>query len=164
MKKSLVVLFAVLATMMVKAEGYYVVGLDGNWTTPTPQAKYKMSVNPDNSNEQMITLDIAAESKLKVAYSPDDANFTAEAKDWFPDGYSNELTVHDAGNYTIYCRTTKDADDSWYEHCLKLKKNAGSSIDAVIGAGTQSKKVMLNGTMYILRNGVYYNTNGTEVK
>lgn len=161
MKKSLVVLFAMLSAAMVNAAGYYVVGLGGDWGV---KPQYKMSVNPGNANEQMITLDIAAGSKLKVTYSADDATTTGAEADWFPAGMGNDLNVIDAGNYTIYCRITKDADDTWYEHCLKLEKNAGSSIDAVVGAGTQSKKVMLNGTMYILRNGVYYNTNGAEVK
>ncbi len=162
MKKSLVVLLAMFATVsMLNASGYYVVGVGGDWTI---KAQNKMAVNPENSNEQMITMDLAENDEFKVVYSADDATTTSAEADWFPAGMNNNYKVTEAGNYTIYCRTTKDGDSVWWYQCLFVQKNTGSAIDAVVGAQTQSKKVMLNGTMYILRNGVYYTTTGAEMK
>jgi hypothetical protein len=47
---------------------------------------------------------------------------------------------------------------------IYVEEATASSIDAFLGDHSKSVKIMENGQMYILCNGIRYNANGTAVK
>ena len=168
MKKSFVVLsmllFVALSAKAADAAIYYLVGTMNDWTT---SASYQFVKNEAQTGfeEYKITVDLAQNAEFK-ALKLKQGEETEDT--WYPGGaapnYGKDNKITEAGKYDIYFRPDGGGDAAWYYGVLYVEKATTTSIDAVVGAKTQSRKVMMNGTMYILRDGVYYNTNGAEVK
>jgi len=166
MKKSFVVLFALMMAATASAVDeaiYYIAGNMNEWATSNPA--YQMTRNTEAiGDEFVITLDLAAGAQFKVV------KVEGSTTTWIPDGMGNaygevsgtEITA--AGKYDIYFRPAKDGGDGWYEKMIFVQKNTGAGIDAVVGSSAKSVKIMENGNVYILRNGVKYNANGAAVK
>ena len=146
---------------------YFVIGLEGNWSTPLEKyqlARNQEALDNDGINEFFIKLDLKTTDQFKVIESTEDQT---GIKTWFPDpsdnfGQNGEITKD--GNYTIYFRPDYNGPDDWFCNCIKIVENEETGLDVVVGANAKSVKIMRNGTMYILRNGVLYTTNGIEVK
>ena len=92
------------------AKGYYLVGNMNGWT---PDSKYKLTVNPGNTAEYMITLYLEAAAELKVVYSADGAT----AQTWYPDPGDNKY-IGDEGRYTIYFRPDYQGGGDWHYGCI----------------------------------------------
>ncbi len=107
--------------------GYYLIGSMTGWEL---DGNYKLSVNPGNANEYMITTNIPANTQYKVVYS---AN--GSSKDtWYPGG--DNLTINDAGNYTFYFQSTWNS--SWNGYVYVAYNGApvyGINV-ATVGTGT----------------------------
>jgi hypothetical protein len=93
--------------------GYYLVGNMNGWT---PDSKYKLTENPANHGEYMITLLLEPTSQFKVVYSEDGTT----AKYWYPSdgpnyGEGGQITEDD--RYTVYFKPGTGGDD-WYYRCL----------------------------------------------
>ena len=168
MKKSLIVLSMImLVAFSAKAADaaiYYLVGTMNDWHT---SSEYQFAKNESQTEfeEYKITLNLEKNAEFKAIKLKQGS----ETEDtWYPGGatpnYGKAGQIAEAGKYDIYFRPDGHGDAAWYEGVLYVEKNTSTAIDAVVGAQTQSKKVMLNGTMYILRNGVYYTTTGAEMK
>ena len=105
---AMLLLFGVPGSMrFAKADGdgagYYLVGSMNGWTV---NAAYKLAENPNAAGEYMITLDLAADAEFKIVYSENGTSPTT----WYPDGENNNGTVDEAGNYTIYFRSTWNSE------------------------------------------------------
>ena len=169
MKKSLLILFALVATISANAVApvlYYLVGLENNWT---PQEKYQLArnqeaLNKDGINEFYITVDLKTTDQFKIVETEDDQ---VTIKTYFPSGTNNNYgekgEIQEAGKYTIYFRPEANGNDDWFYKVIYVQKNVETSVEKV-KLDVQSQKVLQNGTMYILRNGVRYNLNGAAVK
>jgi len=85
---------------------YYLVGSFNNWEY---SADYKLTANAAAAGEYMITLDIPANSTMKV-------QGISETEDpvWYPDGVGNDFSINDAGKYTIYFRPDGQGGQDWY--------------------------------------------------
>ena len=112
---------AEMAEMAEMAKGYYLVGNMNSWT-PTPQ--YKLSENPGNAAEQMITLCLEAGAEFKIIYSE---NGTA-AQTWFP-GDGGNYTVQDAVLYTVYFRSDYQGGSDWHYGCIYLSEGVYFTAD-----------------------------------
>ena len=93
--------------------GYYLVGNMNGWA---PDSKYKLTENPANPGEYMITLLLEPTSQFKVVYSEDGTT----AKYWYPSdgpnyGEGGQITEDD--RYTVYFKPGTGGDD-WYYRCL----------------------------------------------
>ena len=165
MKKGLLIL-SVFCAMVMTARAdvnYYLVGNMNDW-----QAAEGFMLAPNDAAtdvvEFMITLDLKAGAQFKVIG-------VEEGKDavWFPDGMGNNYGEVDGTQFTedakfhVFFRPNKDGGDDWFYNVIFVQKVEETGIDAILG-DTKSVKVMENGQMYIIRNGVRYNLNGAAVK
>jgi hypothetical protein len=92
------------------AKGFYLVGNMNGWA---PASKYKLTQNPANTAEYMITLYLEAATELKVVYSADGAT----AQTWYPDPGDNKY-IGDEGRYTIYFRPDYQGGGDWHYNCI----------------------------------------------
>ena len=90
--------------------GFYLVGNMNGWA---PASKYKLTENPANTAEYMITLYLEAATELKVVYSADGAT----AQTWYPDPGDNKY-IGDEGRYTIYFRPDYQGGGDWHYNCI----------------------------------------------
>ena len=81
---------------------YFVVGSMTGWGT---LETFKMSVNPDNSAEYMLTKQFAAGDQIKV----EDSNGV-----YYPDGTGNHYTLTKDGTHTIYFRPDGQGGSDWH--------------------------------------------------
>ena len=91
------------------AVSYYLVGTMNDWTI---SGDYKLSANGD-TGEYMITVSLPANTQLKVKGSNDV---------WYP-GEGSNLTINDAGSYTIYFRPDGQGGDDWHYGVLYAVHN-----------------------------------------
>ena len=168
MKKSLFVLFALLMTALtanaVEEAIYYVTGLNGSWQIYETYQLTRNTEAPAGIDEFMITLDLKTTDMFKIAKSTDGKNISQ----WYPDGMENAYGEHGEitknGKYTVYFRPAGNTDPAWFNGYIFVEEATASSIDAFLGVHSKSVKIMENGQMYILRNGIRYNANGAAVK
>ena len=96
------------------ADDYYLVGSMNNWAA---NAQYKLTQNPYNTEEYMITLTLEANAELKVI------GVNGGTTTWYPDNADN-YKVKDTGNYTVYFRPDYGSPyPDWYIGCIYLSKN-----------------------------------------
>ncbi len=169
MKKSLFVLFALLMTALtanaVEEAIYYVVGsMTDYWQV---SETYQLTRNTEAAagiDEFMVTIDLKTTDMFKIAQSMDGKNINK----WYPDGMENSYGEHGEitqdGKYTVYFRPAGNTDPAWFNGYIFVEEATASSIDAFLGVHSKSVKIMENGQMYILRNGIRYNANGAAVK
>ena len=130
---------------------YVLMGVKGDWSTGIA-----LSANPDNANEYVLLgQDIAEGDAVKVVTLTDGV---ATAWCGNVDEYSVERSYDDMGNivlapgaYDFYYKV--DADQVYIE------KSSSTSIDNVM-VDVKASKIIRNGQMYILRDGVLYNAIG----
>ena len=145
------------------ANGYYLVGTFGGvsqWTVADLNASKKFYENPNNADEQMLTYDLAVGDEFKVVYveneeikwySPDPApNYTVNAK-------------HAGEGKTIYFRPNGGGGEGWYYTVIYVPENSATAIDNTV-VGEKAVKLMENGQIVIIKNGVRYNVLGTVIK
>ena len=113
----------------------------------------------------MITKNAEEDDQFK-AISIDANGFNAG---WYPDGSGNEYTIPAelAGNVTIYFKPA--GDDSWSDangggKKFYVQRNGDpTAIDNTV-VGEKAVKLMENGQIVIIKNGVRYNVLGTVIK
>ena len=156
MKKTLLVICALfVAAVGINATDYYLVGSMTEWTKIV-EAKYTFVLNEKavGVTEYMLTADLKKDDELKVVSDTDD---------WFPDGMGNNYVVAADGKYDIYFRPGKDGGEGWHEGCIYLTASSVTALDkAVVEA--KAVKVVENGRIYIVRNGIRFNITGAVVE
>ena len=165
MKKQLLLL-SVLLTMALSSRAaapaiYYLAGTMNEWSA---QPGYALAANEEAApvEEYMITLDLKTTDQFKIIKFEDET-----IKTWYPDpgsnyGQNGEITKD--GKYTVYFRPNADGGSDWFSKVIYVAEETGSDIDAVIGSEPHNVKIMENGNVSILKNGVRYNLNGAVVK
>ena len=141
--------------------GYYLVGTHNSWE---PKAADILAKNGEEE-EYMITKNAEEGDQFK-AISIDANGFNAG---WYPDGSDNEYTIPEelAGNVTIYFRP--DGNNEWPDtngggKKFYVQRNGDpTAIDNTV-VGEKAVKLMENGQLIIIKNGVRYNVLGTVIK
>ena len=115
MKKKIFSMLVLLMTAVsgAWADNYYLVGTMNDWGA---SKQFLLTPNPGNAAEYMITLNLKADTQLKVIG-------VEEGKEtvWYPAEGGNYV-VNDAGQYTVYFRPDGKDDDAWYYGCIYLEK------------------------------------------
>ena len=141
--------------------GYYLVGTHNSWE---PKAADILAKN-GAEEEYMITKNAEEGDQFK-AISIDANGFNAG---WYPDGSGNEYTIPAelAGNVTILFRP--DGNNEWPDtngggKKFYVQRNGDpTAIDNTV-VGEKAVKLMENGQIVIIKNGVRYNVLGTVIK
>lgn len=157
MKKTLLVICALfVAAAGINATDYYLVGSMTEWNKIV-EAKYTFVLNEKavGVTEYMLTIDLTAGDKFKVISDTDE---------WFPGGgEENNYEVAADGKYDIYFRPNKDGGEDWHHKCIFMTASTPSALDkAVVEA--KAVKVVENGRIYIVRNGIRFNITGAVVE
>jgi hypothetical protein len=132
----------------VTAVPYYLVG---NMTEWVPNADYQLTKNDAAETEEyMITLNLAADAQFKIAKSDDGVTIADDA--WYPGGMKNAYgengELAEAGNYTVYFRPKGDGGSDWFWSVIYVVTNSTVGIHSINADGT---------------NGDIYNTAGQRV-
>jgi len=140
------------------ADGFYLVGDAKGWE---PAAANLFTKNTDAvGDEYQLSTTLAENEGIKVCESNKD-DLT-----WYLDGYGTEYKVlaEQAGKVIIYFRPNHDGGEGWiYSGYLYIKKDTGTAIDN-IDASVKTVKMIENGQLIIIKNGVKYNAIGEMVK
>ena len=120
---------------------YYLVGTFNDWTASDT---YKLTLNENADEgvvEYMLTLDIPANSSMKVLDN---------LGNWYP-ATGPDFVVNDEGNWTVYFRPNADGDEFWFEGCIYCQYNGiPTGINSIFAEAVENGKV--------------YNLNGQKVQ
>lgn len=141
------------------ADGFYLIGQKG-WEVDSISADLLFAANPDNAGEYQLTVNLVKDDKIKVVKVENDV-----IKHWYPDGEGNEYTVDVAheGNKTIYFKP--DYVEAWADFggYFFIEANHGTGLDK-LADDAQAVKAMINGQLFIIRDGKTYTVQGAEVR
>ena len=143
--------------------GYYLMGIVGGdstatWTIADLNSSRKLEVNQANTAEYQISVTLAVGDQLQVVEVANDA-----ITNWFPGGEGLNFVIDaaHAGEKTIYFRPDRQGASDWWQGCIYIAPNSSSAIDA-LGADAKAVKVIENGRIYIIRDGVRFNILGAQ--
>ena len=156
MKKTLLVICALfVAAMSVNATEYYLIGSMNGWAkTVEPQYTFVLNEKAEGT-EYMLTIDLKAGDKFKVISDTDE---------WFPGGgEESNYEVAADGKYDIYFRPGKDGGEDWHHKCIFMTASTPSAIGEAV-TEARAVKVVENGCIYIVRNGIRFNITGAVVE
>lgn len=136
-------------------EKYYLVGTFNEWAA-TPD--YLMAENAAAAGEYMLDTKLTEGDELKVV------GISGEDENYYPAGLGNAYVVDaaHAGWVTVYFRPAGNAE--WAEFGGYFYINVRQGIENVQGDEVQCTKVVENGHLMILKNGMKYNAQGALVK
>ena len=137
------------------ADGYYLIYAD--WNLASLGGKFE--VNPDKTTEYMLNVDLTLNYGIKVCKVENEA-ITA----YYPDGMGNEYIVDadHAGKKCIYFDGTSHGD--WLAGgYIWIGEWVATGINNV-EAGEKAVKMIENGQLVIIKNGVKYNVVGSQIK
>ena len=134
---------------------YYLVGSMTNWAVVAEDA-YKFAANEAAEGEYMLSYTLAEGDQFKVV------KVEGETQTWYPGGMDNNYVVdaQHAGAATIYFRPAGGVE-GWHEGYIYVDTTNGinnTTIDA------KAQKFIMNGQLYIIKNGVMYNAQGAVVR
>lgn len=138
--------------------GFYLVGTFNSveqWDYASLSAEKKLAANPEAEGEYMITVALKAGDKFKVISLENDVFMT-----WYGE---NDYVVTDGtagASKTIYFSPVYK--DAWGGHYY-IQANDPTAISNT-EAEVKAQKVIENGQIFILKNGVKYNVLGASVK
>ena len=142
----------------VLENGYYLVGkFNGveQWDYASLSAEKKLATSPETENEYIITVALKADDKFKVISLENDVFMT-----WYGEN-DYVVTAATAGaSKTIYFSPVYK--DAWGGHYY-IQANDPTAISNA-EAEVKAQKVIENGQIFILKNGVKYNVLGASVK
>ena len=126
-------MFSILPFSASAAEGdYYVVGTMTNPAWSINEA-YKLSLNPNNNNEYMIT-DVILPKGTQIKIAKEGENNAIDT--WYPDGTNNNYTVDADGVYTIYFKPVSEENIGWHYGLFYPVKTADLDLVAWNGYDT----------------------------
>ena len=114
---------------------YYLVGTMNSWT---PSEEYILTPNDkaaEGVEEYMITLDLEADTELKVLTGE------GEATVWYPS--AENYKVAETGNYVVYFRPNGDGGSDWFYGVILVTKNITDGINGVFNTD-QNAAVIYN--------------------
>lgn len=134
---------------------YYLVGSITDWAVVADEA-HTFVANEANAGEYMLSFTLAEGDAIKVV------GVTGETQTWYPDDYNGAYTIDavHAGTVTIYFRP-EGGVDGWHYGYFYVAEPTGinnTAIDAKV------VKTIINGQLFIEKNGKLYNAQGVQVK
>ena len=149
----------------VLADGYYLMGIingaESTWDYAALKAEHLFARNEGSSE--------AEEYQLKVTLAENDQIQVVSCKegkvgDWYPGGEGNNYVVdaEHAGAVTIYFRPARNGGDDWWHNCIYVVKEQ-EGIERIV-LTEKATKMVVDGVMYIVRDGKMFNVNGAQVK
>lgn len=149
------------------ANGYYLVGKIGGvdkWSAADLSADLLFARYVDNTEQEeyKLVVDLTEGDGIKVVKVENDAIVT-----WYIDGMGNEYVIdtnHAGAGKTVWFRPNKDGNEDWVlDKSLYVAPNGSTAID---NAEMVEKAVKLieNGQLFIIKNGVKYNVLGAAIR
>ena len=138
---------------------YFLVGSINGWNVENLTDDLKLAANPAAEGEYMITYPFAAGDQFKVI-----ARWWEQGSlcvMWFPDGMDNNYQITEAGNYNVYFRPDGGVD-GWHYGYIFVVRNTEGIENVVITEKVQ--KVVVDGQLYIVRDGKFFNATGAQVR
>ena len=131
---------------------YYLTGTFNSWATN--DENYKFAVNPEADGEYMLLgVSLEANAGIKVVCG----------STFYPEGYETEKVIAESGIYDIYFRPDGQGYEDWHYGYFVVIPASETAIDNT-NATVKTVKVIENGQMFIIKNGVKYDVLGTIVK
>lgn len=131
---------------------YYLTGTFNSWATN--DENYKFDVNPEADGEYMLLgVSLEANAGIKVVCG----------STFYPEGYETEKVIAESGIYDIYFRPDGQGYGDWHYGYFVVVPASETAIDNT-NATVKTVKVIENGQMFIIKNGVKYDVLGTIVK
>ena len=171
-------------TLNIEAAGVYNVTftLDAALTTliadavyvgPMPEQEYglmidgttfiKAQTNPATANEYMVLdVDLTAEQMLQIYDKTNEVGWAIET--WNEGSYQfeimgNKYIVSETAKYDFYFKL-----DLGNDYIYVAKKETPSAIDNLLAPANEMRKVMIDGKLYIMRDGKVYTAQGQFVR
>ena len=136
---------------------YYLVGSMTEWATAP---EYLFAENPDQAGEFFLTTTLAIGDAVKVV------GVQEQKETWYPNGFGNEYVVDaaHAGETTVYFRPAGNPDWAAFGGYFFIPDN-GQGIEEISQEPTaNSQKLVIDGQLFIRRDGKIYTTTGVQVK
>jgi hypothetical protein len=136
---------------------YFLIGDINGWNAENLTEDLKLAANPAAEGEYMITYPFAAGDQFKVVGRPEGK----QGITWFPEGMDNNYQITEAGNYNVYFRP-EGGVDGWHYGYIYAERSTEGIENVVITEKVQ--KVVVDGQLYIVRDGKFFNATGAQVK
>ena len=149
------------------ANGYYLVGKIGGvdkWSAADLSADLLFARYMDNTEQEeyKLVVDLTEGDGIKVVKVENDAIVT-----WYIDGMGNEYVIdknHAGAGKTVWFRPNKDGNEDWVlDKSLYVAPNGPTAIDNVEMV-EKAVKLIENGQLFIIKNGVKYNVLGAAIR
>ncbi len=145
----------------VLENGYYLVGnfsgVDA-WSVEDLSAEKKFAANPDNEAEYQLTVNMAENDQVKVAYVENDQIIY-----WYPKGDNYTVDHNHAGSTTMYFRP--DYFDDWNAFGGYFYIVPTSTVDITnVDANAPAVKILRDGQLFIIKGEKMYNVMGQTIK
>lgn len=147
--------------------GYYLVGKIGGvdkWSAADLSADLLFARYVDNTEQEeyKLVVDLTEGDGIKVVKVENDAIVT-----WYIDGMGNEYVIdtnHAGAGKTVWFRPNKDGNEDWVlDKSLYVAPNGLTAIDNAEMVET-AVKLIENGQLFIIKNGVKYNVLGAAIR
>ena len=137
---------------------YFLIGSINGWNAESLTDDLKFAANPNAEGEYMITYPFAAGDQFKVV----SREVGKQGVTWFPEGMDNNYQITEAGNYNVYFRPDGQGGEGWHYGFIFAERNTEGIENVVITEKVQ--KVVVDGQLYIVRDGKFFNATGAQVK
>jgi len=137
---------------------YFLIGSVNGWNAESLTDDLKFAANPNAEGEYMITYPFAAGDQFKVV----SREVGKQGVTWFPEGMDNNYQITEAGNYNVYFRPDGQGGEGWHYGFIFAERNTEGIENVVITEKVQ--KVVVDGQLFIVRDGKFFNATGAQVK
>lgn len=137
---------------------YFLIGSINGWNAESLTDDLKFAANPNAEGEYMISYPFAAGDQFKVV----SREVGKQGVTWFPEGMDNNYQITEAGNYNVYFRPDGQGGEGWHYGFIFAERNTEGIENVVITEKLQ--KVVVDGQLYIVRDGKFFNATGAQVK
>ena len=133
---------------------FYLVGSFSEWKRSDT---YKFAANAEVDGEYKLETTLNANDELKVV------GLAGEKEFWYPDGENYKVNEELAGKVQVFFRPQGNAEWAAFGGYFFIEKIEERAIEEV-QTTVRSTKVIRNGQLFIEKNGVLYNAQGTIVQ
>jgi hypothetical protein len=135
------------------------------WPTEENADTYSIVIKKDG--KVVCTLTFNSEGQLlNIAFAPGrEGNHPAQYAEATTNGYRFTVTGLEEGTDYTYTVTSKDAANKTIsEHSGEFTTNSATALDNINSSSSDTQKILRDGQLLIIRDGVEYNAMGVELK
>ena len=139
---------------------------DVTFTWPTEENAYTYTIVIEKDGEVFCTLTFNAEGQLlNIAFAPGrDGNHPAQYAEQAGKGYRFTVTGLNEGTHYTYNIDVKDASNKTIKsHSGEFTTQSTTAVDNITTNNANSQKIIRDGQLIILRDGIEYNAIGQEL-